>query len=110
MKSTISHARRHLAEIWGDIERTQTPLILHRKGHADIVLLPAIQLVRLRDAVLEPFLELLGNDIDEQPERMACFPHALLARMRRLSDGIPVDHNAPISGPLQAECDAKKGL
>jgi len=106
MTITITYARAHLAELWDEIERTQTPLVLHRKGHADMVLLPATELERLRDDVLEPFLALLGNDIDAHPERLVRFPHALLARIRRLTDGIPIDHGAPIPGVLQAACDA----
>lgn len=79
MTTTITYARAHLAELWDEIERTQMPLILHRKGHADMALLPATELYLLRDEVLTPFLALLSKDIDEHRDRLGGFPHALLA-------------------------------
>src|SRR5450432_2988500 len=46
---TYSHAREHLAEIWDSIEDAQRPVVLHRRGHQDMALLPADELVGLEE-------------------------------------------------------------
>jgi antitoxin YefM len=47
--ATYSHAREHLAEIWDFIEDAQQPIVLHRRGHQDMALLPADELVGLQE-------------------------------------------------------------
>jgi bifunctional DNA-binding transcriptional regulator/antitoxin component of YhaV-PrlF toxin-antitoxin module len=46
------------------------------------------------------FLALLQRDIVARPERVVGFPAELLERMSTLSVGVPVDHIAPIDGPV----------
>lgn len=48
---TYSHLREHLAEVWNAVEETQEPVIVTRKGHADMALLPADELSSLRETV-----------------------------------------------------------
>ena len=45
--ATYSHLREHLAELWDEVESTQTPVILQRRGHEDLALLPASELAGL---------------------------------------------------------------
>ena len=49
---------------------------------------------------LAPFLELLGRDIAEHPERLRGFPRELVARVERLTAGIPIDHDTPLDGAV----------
>ena len=46
--------------------------------------------------MLPPFLDLLGRDIAEHPERLDEFSGDLLARIERLTADIAVDHDAPL--------------
>ena len=52
------------------------------------------------DPTLAPFLALLGRDIAEHPERLHGFPRELLARAKRLTTRIPIDHDAPLDGAV----------
>lgn len=45
--STYSHLRENLAEIWDTIEETQEPVILERRGHQTLAILPAEELASL---------------------------------------------------------------
>ena len=47
--TTYSHAREHLAEIWDSIEDAQQPVVLQRRGHQDMALLPADELASLQE-------------------------------------------------------------
>jgi antitoxin YefM len=47
--ATYSHARDHLAEIWDAVEDSQTPIVLQRRGHQDMALIPADELASLRE-------------------------------------------------------------
>lgn len=47
--ATYSHLREHLADVWDEVEDTQEPVILKRKGHQDLALLPAEELESLRE-------------------------------------------------------------
>lgn len=47
--TTYSHLREHLAEVWNEVESTQEPVILKRKGHRDLALIPADELESLRE-------------------------------------------------------------
>ena len=46
---TYSHAREHLAELWDTIESEQQPVVLQRRGHEDMALLPAAELASLQE-------------------------------------------------------------
>jgi len=48
------------------------------------------------DLALAPFLDLIGRDIAEHPERLDEFSRDLLARIARLTAGVAVDHDAPL--------------
>ena len=52
------------------------------------------------DPTLAPFLALLGRDIAEHPERLRGFPRELLARAKRLTTRIPINHDAPLDGAV----------
>lgn len=46
---TYSYVREHLAEIWDEVENTQEEVILRRRGHEDLALLPARELQSLKE-------------------------------------------------------------
>lgn len=46
---SYSHVREHLAEIWNAIEDTRDAAVIHRRGHEDMVLIPANELASLRE-------------------------------------------------------------
>ena len=48
-KATYSHLREHLAEVWDAVEETQEPIILQRRGHEDLAMLPAAELAGLME-------------------------------------------------------------
>jgi antitoxin YefM len=47
--TTYSHLREHLAEVWDTVEATQEAVILQRRGHEDLALLPAAELAGLME-------------------------------------------------------------
>lgn len=47
--ATYSHLREHLAEVWNEVEDTQEPVIVQRKGHQDLAILPADELAALQE-------------------------------------------------------------
>lgn len=47
--TSYSYAREHLAEIWDEIEDGQEEVILTRRGHEDMALVPARELRSLRE-------------------------------------------------------------
>jgi antitoxin YefM len=47
--TTYSHLRENLAEVWDTVEDTQEPMILQRRGHQDLALLPAAELAGLME-------------------------------------------------------------
>jgi len=47
--ASYSHLREHLAEVWDEVENTQEPVIVSRRGHQDIAILPADELESLRE-------------------------------------------------------------
>lgn len=47
--ATYSHARENLAKLWDQIEDERTPVVLQRRGHADMALLPADELASLQE-------------------------------------------------------------
>lgn len=50
------------------------------------------------DPALRPFLNLLTNDIKENPERIRPFPVDLLNRARSVVENVEVDLNGPLTG------------
>ena len=47
--TTYSRVREHLAQIWNEIEDAQQPVVLQRRGHEDLALLPAAELASLQE-------------------------------------------------------------
>ena len=47
--ATYSHLRENLADLWDQVEDTQEPIIVKRRGHQDMALLPADELESLRE-------------------------------------------------------------
>lgn len=47
--TTYSYARDNLAEIWDEVENSQTPFIIQRRGHQDLALIPADELRSLEE-------------------------------------------------------------
>ncbi len=47
--ATYSHLRENLAEVWDQVEDTQEPVIVKRRGHQDMAILPADELESLRE-------------------------------------------------------------
>jgi antitoxin PrlF len=52
------------------------------------------------DPALEPFLALLEKDIAEHPERLRSFPAELYHRLLEVTEGVDVDLDEPIEGPV----------
>lgn len=47
--ATYSYARDHLAEVWDEVENSQRPLRIQRRGHQDMALIPADELASLEE-------------------------------------------------------------
>lgn len=47
--ATYSKLRENLAEIWDRVEDTQEPIIVQRKGHQDLAILPADELASIQE-------------------------------------------------------------
>jgi antitoxin YefM len=47
--ATYSYLRENLAEVWDEVEETQEPIIVTRKGHQDLAILPAEELAVIRE-------------------------------------------------------------
>jgi len=47
--ATYSHLREHLADIWDEVEDTQEPIVVKRRGHQDMAIIPADELESLRE-------------------------------------------------------------
>lgn len=47
--ATYSHLRANLAEVWNEVEDTQEPIIVQRKGHQDLAILPADELASIQE-------------------------------------------------------------
>ena len=46
---TYSYVRENLAEIWDEVENSQEEVILRRRGHEDLALIPARELQGLKE-------------------------------------------------------------
>jgi prevent-host-death family protein len=95
-KTTITQARENLPALWDEIEKTKLPVIISRRGHEDMALLPAASLERMQDELVAPVHSLLGTDIALHPERLQGFPAGLLARMKSLTTDVPINHDEEI--------------
>lgn len=51
VKWTYSSLRERLAEIWDEVESTQQPVIVKRRGHQSMAILPADELASLLGTV-----------------------------------------------------------
>lgn len=49
VRASYSRARRNLASIWKEVESSREPIILERRGHEDMALLPAEELSSLQE-------------------------------------------------------------
>lgn len=47
--TTYSHLRQNLADVWDKVENSQEPLIVERRGHQTMAILPAEELEGLRE-------------------------------------------------------------
>ncbi len=47
--ASYSHLREHLAAVWDEVEDSQEPVIVSRRGHQDMAFLPADELESLRE-------------------------------------------------------------
>ncbi len=47
--TTYSQLRERLADVWNQVEDTQEPVIVTRKGHQDLAILPAEELSSIRE-------------------------------------------------------------
>lgn len=46
---TYSYVREHFAEVLDEVENSQEPAIIRRRGHQDVALIPADELASLRE-------------------------------------------------------------
>jgi antitoxin YefM len=49
MATSYSYARDHLAELWDKAEDEREPVVIQRRGHEDMALIPAAELRSLRE-------------------------------------------------------------
>lgn len=49
VKTTYSHARENLATLWDQVEDSREAAVIERRGHEDMVLIPAEELSSLRE-------------------------------------------------------------
>ena len=85
--ATYSHLRENLAEIWDRVESTQEPVIVKRRGHQDMALLPADELESLRETAYllrspnnaRRLLEAIGRAVQDDAETVDA--HALRQRL-----------------------------
>ena len=47
--ASYSYLREHLAEVWDEVENSQTPIRIERRGHQDMALIPADELASLEE-------------------------------------------------------------
>ena len=47
--TTYSHLRQNLADVWDSVENSQEPVIVKRRGHQAMAILPAEELEGLRE-------------------------------------------------------------
>jgi antitoxin YefM len=47
--ATYSYLREHLAEVWDEVESSQKPVRIQRRGHQEMALIPADELTSLEE-------------------------------------------------------------
>ncbi len=47
--ASYSHARDNLAQLWDQVEDTREEVVLQRRGHEDVALIPAAELRSLQE-------------------------------------------------------------
>ncbi len=47
--ATYTYVRDHLAEVWDEVENSREPVVIQRRGHQDMALVPADELASLRE-------------------------------------------------------------
>ena len=52
------------------------------------------------DPVLGAFLEFLARDMTAHPARVKGMPRDFVARIRKLTSGVPIDHDAAVDGAI----------
>ena len=52
------------------------------------------------DPAIDPFLDLLADDLKRRPEAVAALSPALADRLAELTEGVKVDLDAPIDGDV----------
>jgi len=90
--ATYSHLRENLAELWDQVEDTQEPMIVKRRGHQDMALLPADQLESLRETAYllrspknaRRLLEAIARAAERETQSVD--PAALRATLRLTTD------------------------
>lgn len=48
-ETSYSHARQHLADLWNQVEESREAVVIQRRGHEDMALIPAEELASLRE-------------------------------------------------------------
>ena len=48
-KTSYSYAREHLASLWDEVEDSREAIVIQRRGHDDMALVPADELASLRE-------------------------------------------------------------
>lgn len=77
--ATYSSLRQNLAEVWDEVESTQEPVIVKRRGHQDLAILPADELESLLETAhllrsprnAQRLLEALSRAIAGDGQRVA---------------------------------------
>jgi antitoxin YefM len=90
--TSYSRLRENLAEVWDRVENTQEPVIVTRRGHQDMAILPAEELQGLRETaylVRSPrnakrLLEAIARAV--QGEAITMDPPALRASLKLQDD------------------------
>ena len=49
VRTSYSKARENLASLWDEVEDSREPVVIQRRGHEDMALLPAEELASLRE-------------------------------------------------------------
>lgn len=75
-------------------------LVWEIRGDEAIVRRAPVAVEEEDDPALEPFLRLLAADIEAHPERLQGIPEDLFRRWTAIAEGVEVNLNEPIEGPV----------
>ena len=81
IKATYSCARANLAALWDQVEDGREPVILERRGHEDLALIPAAELASVQETA-----HLLSS-----PENAARLVSALARSRRRTTPPVELE-------------------